>query len=373
MAERVPGHDRDFESLYRGHHDAVYRAALRELRNVHDAEDVTQAAFVDAYRALLRGSRPEAPRAWLLAIAENVRRRRFRTALKRPREVPLEDAGAAATPEEPEAERAGVSQLKTALAGLPRPQLEAFVLREISGLSYDEISSRTGASVASVQMSLFRARQTLRAALERPTPTRRARRLLPVPAWLPHLLARAEAVAPGARGLAAAAGAVVLAVGAATATADADPRREPPARAPQPASSQPPARAEVAVVPAAAAPAATRPAAVPAPAPVPRADERRAQVPSAPAPQPAPAAPTQAHAAPVAPPAPAAAPRPLAPVTEVAEATEEVVERVETGLEQVLEDARGATGAAGGQSPSLPPLPLETPPPVPSPALPPAP
>src|SRR6187401_844988 len=55
--------DLDFERLYAGHRGEVFRAALRELGNVHDAEDVTQAAFIDAYRAVLRGSRPEAPRA----------------------------------------------------------------------------------------------------------------------------------------------------------------------------------------------------------------------------------------------------------------------------------------------------------------------
>src|SRR5215213_909263 len=78
--------DLDFERLYAGHRGDVFRAALRELGNVHDAEDVTQAAFVDAYRAVLRGTKPQSPRAWLLAISENVRRRRFRTAQRRPRE-----------------------------------------------------------------------------------------------------------------------------------------------------------------------------------------------------------------------------------------------------------------------------------------------
>src|SRR5215203_2109972 len=81
--------DLTFEELYRGHRADVYRDALRELGSVHDAEDVTQAAFVDAYRAVLRGTRPDSPRAWLLAIAENVRRRRFRAAQVRPRETPL--------------------------------------------------------------------------------------------------------------------------------------------------------------------------------------------------------------------------------------------------------------------------------------------
>ena len=66
--------DLNFEELYRELRADVYRAALRKLGNAQDAEDVTQAAFADAYRAVLRGARPQSPRAWLLAISENVRR-----------------------------------------------------------------------------------------------------------------------------------------------------------------------------------------------------------------------------------------------------------------------------------------------------------
>ena len=172
--------DTAFEQLYRGYRDDVFRASLREVGSVHDAEDVTQAAFVDAYRAVLRGTRPDSPRAWLLAIAENVRRRGYRAAQTRPREAPLDDdlAGTAPVP----SGEAGA--LVAALAALPPNQRTAFLLREIAGLSYDEISQRTGSTVASVQMLLFRARASLRAELE-PLPQRR--RLTPAlvpPGWL---------------------------------------------------------------------------------------------------------------------------------------------------------------------------------------------
>src|SRR5918994_4669957 len=193
--------ERSFEQLYRGHRGDVYRAALRQLGNVHDAEDVTQAAFVDAYRAVLRGTRPQAPRAWLLTIAENVRRRRFRTSLRRPREEPL-DADAALAAEESH-EQAGA--LIDALSLLTAEQPEAFLLREISGLSYDEIAERTDTTVASVQMLLFRARKALREELEPPQA---------YGAYLPlaSLLSRFEALSltPRAAG---AVGAAVLAVG----------------------------------------------------------------------------------------------------------------------------------------------------------------
>lgn len=181
--------DLTFEELYRGHRDDVYRAALRELGNAHDAEDVTQAAFVDAYRAVLRGTRPESPRAWLLAISENVRRRRFRTAQRRPREDLVEDADFPITAELPyEQSRA----LAEALADLPPDQRRVFVLREIVGLSYVEIAEEVDSTVASIQMLLFRARRSLRDQLDPPTVSRRPVFLPPLPGWLVGLWSRLE-------------------------------------------------------------------------------------------------------------------------------------------------------------------------------------
>jgi RNA polymerase sigma-70 factor (ECF subfamily) len=181
--------DVTFEELYRGHRADVFRDALRELGNVHDAEDVTQAAFVDAYRAVLGGTQPQSPRAWLLAIAENVRRRRFRTAQRRPRELPLDEDFplAAELPHEQ------AHALAEALAALPPEQRRVFALRELAGLSYDEIADEVDSTVGAVQMLLFRARRTLREQLEPPVVARRRTGLLvPMPGWLTSLAARVE-------------------------------------------------------------------------------------------------------------------------------------------------------------------------------------
>ena len=79
---------------------------------------MTQAAFADAYRAVLRGARPQSPRAWLLAISENVRRRRFRTAQRRPREELVDDADFPLAAELPyEQSRALTEALATPAAG----------------------------------------------------------------------------------------------------------------------------------------------------------------------------------------------------------------------------------------------------------------
>src|SRR5207249_11895174 len=90
--------DRSLERLYKKHAGDVYRYALVVLRNQADAEDATQTTFMNAYRAMERGERPEKPQNWLIAIAHNVCRERFRQQARRPQEVEFDEAVAAAAP-----------------------------------------------------------------------------------------------------------------------------------------------------------------------------------------------------------------------------------------------------------------------------------
>jgi RNA polymerase sigma-70 factor, ECF subfamily len=179
----------DFEGLYRSHRNEVYRAALRKVGDHHEAEDVTQTAFLDAYKAILRGSKPDLPRAWLLAIAENVRRRRLRSTLRRPREEPLRDESL------PSAEppwRAQTEEIRTALSRLGESQRKVFLLRELGGFSYREIAVQLDLTVPAVQMLLFRARQKLRTELDRSGSVRLGG-LIPVPHWILGLADRVPA------------------------------------------------------------------------------------------------------------------------------------------------------------------------------------
>jgi RNA polymerase sigma-70 factor (ECF subfamily) len=175
-----------FEDLYRSHRGAVYGALLRELRSPEDAEDATQSAFLQAFGAYERGSRPERPRAWLLTIAHNLRRRRFRSD-RRAAEVPLDETLVGARPRDDR-----VDDLREALHTLPLNQRAALVLREVAGLSYAEIARQLSVSVGAVQMLIFRARRALREELA--TPSRRAGAL--VPGWLANLIPKAERFAP---------------------------------------------------------------------------------------------------------------------------------------------------------------------------------
>ena len=92
--------DRAFDRLYRSHVHEVYRYVLAVMRNEADAEDATQATFLSAYRAFLRGDEPRKPRNWLLTIAHNECRQRFRMLSRRPKEVVWDERVAAPPIEE---------------------------------------------------------------------------------------------------------------------------------------------------------------------------------------------------------------------------------------------------------------------------------
>src|SRR4051812_47252682 len=155
-----PG-DRQFDHLYRRYVRDVYRFVLAVVRNPTEAEDVTQTAFLNAYRAFKRGERPERPRSWLIAIAHNTIRTRYRFRLRRPKEVPFDetllDLPVAAE------ERETAAWVLAALGGLPVNQREALAMRELEGRSYREIAQTLGVSVPAVESLIFRARRTLRA------------------------------------------------------------------------------------------------------------------------------------------------------------------------------------------------------------------
>src|ERR671923_1832441 len=81
---------REVDDLYRRHGGEVYRYAYAVLGNHADAEDVTQTTFLNAYRSLEQGVRPRKPANWLLTIASNTIKQRFRQEQARPREVELD-------------------------------------------------------------------------------------------------------------------------------------------------------------------------------------------------------------------------------------------------------------------------------------------
>jgi RNA polymerase sigma factor (sigma-70 family) len=166
--------EREFERLYRRHRREVFRAVLRDVRDVDEAEDVTQIAFLDAYRALQRGDEPIRPRAWLLTIAQNAARRRYRIRAAGPREVELHAELLVA----PDESGPSAVEIRQAFARLTPGQRNALVLREIAGRSYAEIAVALDLTVPAVETLLFRARRALRLELTGWEPPARQRRRL---------------------------------------------------------------------------------------------------------------------------------------------------------------------------------------------------
>jgi RNA polymerase sigma factor (sigma-70 family) len=144
----------ELERLYREHRAGLVRLVERELHDHHDAEDVVQTAFLDAQRALERGTTPRNPSAWLAAIALNAGRRLRRRRLN----AELLDEFAVQ-------EASGVPEIRAALASLPQEQRTAVVYRDVLGLSYDETAEQMGKSVNAVTMLLHRGRRRLRQTL----------------------------------------------------------------------------------------------------------------------------------------------------------------------------------------------------------------
>ena len=154
---------RELDELYRAHAAEIYRYVYAVLGNRADAEDVTQTTFVNALRALERGEQPRKPANWLITIAHNLIRQRFRQQQSRPRQVELDRDVPTL---EPEDDGPSIEELVRALQRIPDLQREALVLRELEGRSYKEIASILGSSVTALETLIFRARRSLAEELE---------------------------------------------------------------------------------------------------------------------------------------------------------------------------------------------------------------
>ena len=153
------------DELYRKHGAEVYRYAYSVLGNRPDAEDMTQSTFVNALRALERGEQPRRPGNWLITIAHNVARERFRRSQARPTEVSFDidsiEAGSSAGDD-----AVSLAELTRALGRIPAPQRSALVLREFEGRPYAEIARILGITTSALETLLFRARRSLAEELE---------------------------------------------------------------------------------------------------------------------------------------------------------------------------------------------------------------
>ncbi len=160
MRAAQQGDLRAFEALVRRYRSPVYRIALRMLGDAAAAEDAVQDAFLRAWLALPEFRAESSIGTWLYRIVTN----RCLNVLRAERPVqPLEDdqVVAAARPEELAQQQAELGALRRAILRLTPEQRAAFVLRELEGLSYEEIAEVLGATVPAIKGRIHRARLEL--------------------------------------------------------------------------------------------------------------------------------------------------------------------------------------------------------------------
>jgi RNA polymerase sigma-70 factor (ECF subfamily) len=162
----VEDHTEAWDELVRTHRPAVYRRALQLTRDPFQAEDLTQDAFVRAFRAYHR-FRPDAPAAWLKQIVTNL----FLDSVRRRRRITFQPLTEADDPVDRRSAEQLVldAQLEPALAraltDLPDGMRDVLLMRYVHDRSDEEIAAALGVEVATVRTRSHRARARLRAAL----------------------------------------------------------------------------------------------------------------------------------------------------------------------------------------------------------------
>jgi RNA polymerase sigma factor (sigma-70 family) len=154
------GSERAFALIYERYHQQLYRYCRSIAHTDADAQDALQSTLAGALAALQRGQRNAPLRPWLFRIAHNetislLRRQRPTTELSE-----SEQPAAASTEERAEA-RARLAQLVADLRELPERQRGALVMRELSGLSHEQIAIALATTSGAAKQAIFDARQAL--------------------------------------------------------------------------------------------------------------------------------------------------------------------------------------------------------------------
>jgi RNA polymerase sigma-70 factor (ECF subfamily) len=151
----------DTDRLFADHRNGVFRYLCRLVGQAEAARDLTQEVFLRVTRAGLPKTDAGGERAWVFRIARNLGLNFIRDGARRPPfAVPVNFVEPASAPTQ---ELSLV--LAEALAALPDIERDVFLMREIGGLSYDEIASACDLTTTAVRSRLHRARQQLRTAL----------------------------------------------------------------------------------------------------------------------------------------------------------------------------------------------------------------
>lgn len=169
IASVLDGHVDSFSGLVRRHQDTCARFAVRMLGSRVDADDVLQSAFMRAFRGLRGCKDPEHFGGWLYQIVVNECRTYASRQRRREQKFPsspvaIESAVAPGSEQEADPDVGG--HIERALSTLPSDQREAFLLKHVEELTYEEISEMTGVSVSALKMRVKRACDALRGQLD---------------------------------------------------------------------------------------------------------------------------------------------------------------------------------------------------------------
>jgi RNA polymerase sigma-70 factor, ECF subfamily len=155
--------------LVRRHQDRLYRYAYGMVADSDVAADMVQDSLVRAYESLRRCKNPDNFGGWVLRIVRNrcldhLKERRRNNVSLEP-DLAMDDSSSNAIDER----AVNGEAVRQALEDTPELLREAFLLKHVDELSYDEMAEVTGASISALKMRVKRAREHLAAALQ---PTR---------------------------------------------------------------------------------------------------------------------------------------------------------------------------------------------------------
>lgn len=178
LVERVQrGDKKAFDLLVLKYQHKVANLISRYIRDQAEVFDVTQEAFIKAYRALPNFRGESAFYTWLYRVAINTAKNHLAAQARRPPGEDIEadtaeqmDMGAPLkdmdTPERLALQREIAETIQKALDDLPQDLRTAITLRELEGLSYEEIAQAMECPIGTVRSRIFRAREAIDARLK---------------------------------------------------------------------------------------------------------------------------------------------------------------------------------------------------------------
>ena len=161
------GDEKAFALIVRAYEAPIFNYVLRMVGERTLAEDLTQDVFLRVFRGLRGFSRRARFTTWLFQVAKNRVIDELRAAERRPRTlVAIEDAPQLEVVDAPIEQSEAIQALLCEVDKLSPDLKEALLLRDIAGLSYNEISDTLDVTLATVKWRIFKARDEVQQALE---------------------------------------------------------------------------------------------------------------------------------------------------------------------------------------------------------------